>query len=627
MRFTSIIVAAFAGVSILHAADSAPRAANLLPPDTIAVVSVPDWEQAAALFKASPQGQLWQDPAVKPLRERFLQQIRDEYAAPLQRGMGVDLAEFARLFSGQVTFALTANGGGNKLAARPGILLMADTKNQQDTIKTRLDELRKRWVDAGRKLKTETIRNLEFTTLIISSETAAEEGARPSGPHQSLESEIVIGHSGSLLLISNSAIEIEKVLSRSAGENVPALAGQNTFQASQSKLFGDALVFVWVSFAPIYGNLVEQASTAGRGLGAGLFAFRPERMLAATGLGSLKSVAAKLTTGAEGTFAEIFLNAPASSRQGLLKLLTAEEKEAAPPAFVGADAVKFSRYRIDGTQAWATLEKMLGRISPEASGLLQLVFQSAGKDLDPDFDLKKALIGNLGDDFISWRKKLPSSGTAAAKPPPALFLVRSPDPEQFVKGLHAATALAPLIADEPTMKEREFLGRTVYSVTLSFAPDAAEPGASTSSFHFAATGRYAALSSDISILEDYIRNSDASGKPLREAAGLVKAAQKVGGMSTGTFGYGNQAESLKVWLASARDPSGALDRLRSLSPLAGQGGLEGSGGASDWFDPALLPAFDQVSKYFHFVVYSLSSTEEGLSWKLFMPAPPVGQGN
>ncbi len=42
----------------------------------------------------------------------------------------------------------------------------------------------------------------------------------------------------------------------------------------------------------------------------------------------------------------------------------------------------------------------------------------------------------------------------------------------------------------------------------------------------------------------------------------------------------------------------------------------------EWMDFSLLPGFDRVARYFHYTVYSGSTTTDGLTFKLFAPLPP-----
>ena len=126
-------------------------------------------------------------------------------------------------------------------------------------------------------------------------------------------------------------------------------------------------------------------------------------------------------------------------------------------------------------------------------------------------------------------------------------------------------------------------------------------------------------STDVSMLEEFLRSSETQAKSLRQTPGLTEAAQRVTGPSTGFFGYNNQLESMRTsFELMKKDPGSATS-----SPLGAMPGLSNfQAGMKDWFDFTLLPSFDRISKYFNFTVYGGSSTVQGLTFKIFAPAPP-----
>src|SRR5690606_5523931 len=103
---------------------------------------------------------------------------------------------------------------------------------------------------------------------------------------------------------------------------------------------------------------------------------------------------------------------------------------------------------------WATLEETLTKIDPSMAGLLQLMLSSAGKDKDPDFDLKKNLIGNLGDDFITIEKAPKSSKPEDLQAAPSLTLIGSPNPTALLDALRMITSLLPPPLSTAPLKER-----------------------------------------------------------------------------------------------------------------------------------------------------------------------------
>src|SRR5262245_38159583 len=66
-----------------------PPPEKLLPPDTLFVVSAPDWTKLREVYKKSPQSQFWDDPAMKPFREKFQKKWDDDFVKPLERDLGV----------------------------------------------------------------------------------------------------------------------------------------------------------------------------------------------------------------------------------------------------------------------------------------------------------------------------------------------------------------------------------------------------------------------------------------------------------------------------------------------------------------------------------------------------------
>ena len=52
-----------------------PPAENLLPADTFVFFTIPDFDALRAAGKVSPQLMFWNDPAMKPFRDKFMDEI------------------------------------------------------------------------------------------------------------------------------------------------------------------------------------------------------------------------------------------------------------------------------------------------------------------------------------------------------------------------------------------------------------------------------------------------------------------------------------------------------------------------------------------------------------------------
>jgi len=171
-------------------------------------------------------------------------------------------------------------------------------------------------------------------------------------------------------------------------------------------------------------------------------------------------------------------------------------------------------------------------------------------------------------------------------------------------------------------KEREFLGRKIYTVPLPSLPKPDGSASASRNLSYAAGAGYVAMSMDEAMLENFLRSSESTGKALRETAGLADAAQKIGGMNTGLFGYENASESMRVMLETLKNDSSSLEKMLGMMSLGPKFSGKDGKGLKEWLDFSLLPPFDQVSKYFYFTVYAGSANADGLSYKLFSPTPP-----
>ena len=144
--------------SAIHAAVPTPE--KLLPADTLGVFTVPDYAKARAAYEANASSRLWRDPAMKPFTEKLMNKVKEEFLTPLERQLGVKFGDYSGLAQGQFTLAVIQNGWQGGSSQLPAWLLLVDAKEKGGQLKTNLADLKKKWVDAGKTVKTEKIRDL-----------------------------------------------------------------------------------------------------------------------------------------------------------------------------------------------------------------------------------------------------------------------------------------------------------------------------------------------------------------------------------------------------------------------------------------------------------------------------------
>jgi hypothetical protein len=616
----------------------------LLPSTTVLLVTVPDGARAWGLATNVALARLWRDPAMKAFTDKFDDRLLTAGVGPLEQQLGVKFADYAGLARGQITLALIPvehpddpakeNAGGSYAAV---LLLDADDRSSQLT--TNLAALKKKWIDAGKTLKTEKIRDTDFTTFITTSDdlsmqkllpnfsgTNDQSDALPGGlkiPGDSAAKtppdkvELTFGQSGSLLIVSQSREVIEKILARQAGGLIPALEEQPAFQADYAARLQGSPMFGWANLKALVGEWAKQQPGASGNSGADAGP-TPDNVLSSLGLSGLTTASVTYRSDADGLSVRIFVGAPESGRRGLLKILATEPKNAGPPPFVPAGAVKFSRVRLDIPGNWKVFETTLNQLNPQYAQLLNYVFGLAGKDKDEKYDLRAELLGSLGDDIISYERSPVSTTMGDLKQPPGLYLIGSPDPEKLAAALKVALSVAAPGPDG--VKDREFLGRKIYTASLPFSPQGG-----SHSYHFAASGGYVAITGDVPMLEEYLRSSDGKSASLRETPGLMDAAQKAGGLETGIFAYSNDKETMRSVVDTLRKEQVSWTDFLGLFglqlPTVKISTVEEAAEFKKWVDFSLLPPSDTVTKYFNYSVWVGGFTPQGFSLNSFTPTP------
>lgn len=608
-----------ASASLLRAA-IAP-AENLLPADTLAFFTVPDCNALRTSSKTSPQVMFWNDPAMKPFHDKFMAKLSEKFIAPIEQDLGIKVADFLSLPQGQFTLGVTVNGSDGHNDVPPGLVLLLDAKGQSDILKTNLATLTKKWTDAGRALRTEKIRGLAFTVVPLTSNDFS--GILPKRapvseigqePKPEKPGEIYFTQYESLLLAGNSAKVVEAIAARLTGGNTPTIADDAVFNGDKLSQFRDAPTYYgWFNGSKFFTLLAASSDDNADADGTSMMPkMNAAKILAATGLDKLKSASFALRQPADGSTVTLHLTAPESTRAGLLKILALAPKDAGIPAFVPADANKFTRIRLDGKQTWAEIQKMVASFSPQGLASINAVIDMANvmaQQKNPAFDLRTYLLANLGDDVVIYQKSPTGTTLADFSSPPALYLIGMVNTDQAIDALKTVAGMSAPQDGAPA--PRDFQGHKIYSIAQRAKPAPGGAAADPSYLYLSSNSGYVAVSKDVGILEEYLRSADGKIKPLRETPGIAEAATHVGGMGGGLFSYENQRETMRASFKLLKATTTSDNGLQMIPPAF-----------RDWADFSLLPEYDTVAKYFYISVFGGNANADGLTLKVFTPRPP-----
>ena len=568
-------------------ADAANLPHEILPSDTIAVFTVPDVKAAGTLFNDSPFGKLLEDDAMQPFLDHAWTQLQENILKPIQEESGFDLAQIVGLVEGQATLAVTKGGWDGSPGGMPGFFILCDSGSQKAKVTELLGKMKTELASSGETTRPAMIRNAEFTAIDAD------------------EFEIFIGQADSLLIAGNSQEEIEKLLVRKDGGSLPALDENDLFAANRAAHFRNAYVYGWLNFDPIRENvlkLLQAQATPDNPV-------NPVNVFNALGFGGLDSLGFGSAVEANGGVASWFLQVPEGKRKGLFNLLNFRPESAAPLPFVSETVASYSRIRLDGQKAWASLEAMLTEASPQMSMFLLAMVSNLGKDFDPNFDLKANVIGNLGDDILVLTKDPTGASIEDISAAPQLFLIGSPNAPKLLEGLRTLSRYLTQ-GGGPQLIEREVAGTKIYSLAI-----AQEVGIS---LELSAANGYVALATSAAFIEEFVRGN-APDRPLRAKRGLNQAADLVGGMGSGLFGVTNDKGTMEYYAKLLKENPTMLEDAFASLPGGGEDNPVISVLKS--FDFSLLPDPAVIGRYFSFTVFTGEWDEKGLTAKAYVPNP------
>lgn len=615
LRLTTVFLA-MAGLCLADL----PPSQDLLPADTLAVISVPSVTAAKSAWESSNPGRLWSDPAMGPFRSHFEAAFRQKWVGGFERESGLNLRDVLDLTRGQATWALFPPHPTDPGSDDSGVqwLLLLDTRDGSEALAKVLEAARTRL--AGRmppNAQHHTLGGLRFTTVTLDLEAAAPpSGNAPAKAGERLEDEdlrweLCFGQVGAAFVAGPSWAVVSNALPRltatPATPATPGLIGKASFARLWHSTLKDRPAWFYVDAASVYQRLAPRLEGVFGMLS--LLGADPAKVVPATGLTSIKAIGGSVQSTTNGWVTELMIEAPAAERVGLTRVMEILPLEAGLIEGIPESVASFQRWRIDGGAGWKALEASLKRISPQLSDLARITVESAGQVFDPNFNLQRDLMGSLGNDFITCT--LPPSGTNLVQlsNPGRIQLIGSPNPARLVGGWKALEALVHMQAGALEFSQRTGAGdRPVVVATVG------GKGGAHNAFQMTTSSNHVIIASDAAAMDAYLA---AATRGVPVVPGLADAALGAGGTQRGMFGFSQPRVELRT----------AWETLRSSESLAavmppGTTSLESVQAVESWANFKLLPPFDSVARYWTLQVISGGTDAEGYRFRWHSPKAP-----
>ena len=584
------VLIAFTLVSSANAAKATPPLEALLPAGTVLVLAAPNYASAKKHFKASASGRFWDSAEFKPFRKKLAAGFEANVMAEIEEELAIDFDAFEKMASGSVALAVVP---GQDAGEEPALLLLLDAGRKSVTLRRALSRLERDWKKDDREVSETEIGGVDFTTV-----------SDPDGDQQ-----VHIGRVGAQLFVGTKSAQIEGVLARLNGKGSGTLADNPAFAADHGAVLKGADFYVWANPGAVLPQLLDNLPDGAElGIDFG-------EVVGALGINGLGTFAMAYSERPSGAHYELFIGLPKANRKGLFSLLETKQADASPPPFVPANVGGFLRWRLNMDAAWKNLEKLLLELSPDVANMVEFTVGLLGKDKDSNFDFKKSFLNNFGDDLILYQMPPKSSALNDIGAGPIVVLVKSPNPDELIKGIGAVPGILPPPLNEAAMLPRRLGDHTVYSFELAEFPDPSTGELVKMELLLAARDGYMAVSTDADLLQMFLDGKTMGSLAKRD--GLATAATSVGGMDSGIFGYQNDRDMVLSTIDTLRDNTDQFDMILSMIPMDDLGEVS----LGEWLDFSLLPTGSKIAKYFAFPVYGAETNDRGISLKMFSPRP------
>jgi len=602
-----------------------PKTAKLVPPETILLADINNFNQLRAQFEKTNFYQLYKDPAMAAFIDNFKTKWQEKKQES-EREFVRTIADAGILPQGRVAVALVFDEKVQDV--NEPILVVAQWGDKIDKVKELADKIVRKAVEDGARRQTEDYRGVEI--MIV-------EKKPPEALHYCFIDDC--------LLASTSPNVLKFVIAQIKGAGSTTLADDRDFNAA-----GKAVNPANAGRIDIYVNIKQIIKTELAGDTAGSAKAFIDNM----GLNNVTSFGGSVEpAGGPGgsSIAKAILKID-GAKAGICKMLELESGPLRMPRFIAGSASSVSVANLNIKKAFDELANILTKFSPQMAAIMYMPILPPGPQGEPALQLKADIIDHLGSQIIlaqSVDKPQPDSSAARSadkQPSPetqsiiAIAIENRNSLEKSLSLIHSK-----MIAPNNPEARRELLGHTIYSVDLSGFFPALGPGPRAPMQSPAGSGTPKAPPAAFTVTDTHLlfAKQDAIEQAIRtlgtshaESIGSAKwfnTAKSNIPSAVGLAGLQNNAVSGEYFWSTMRqsaktDKPAGDDKESQLSIGVSSGSLLPqvmfSQGGAGLFDFSLLPEFDAVKKYFGLSTFYGISRPDGFffEFKYLNPDTP-----
>jgi hypothetical protein len=561
-------------------AKALPSTAKLVPPETIILVNIGNFQQLKTQFEKTNSYKLYKDPAMAA----FADDARTKWHEKIQKLDDNNI--FKAIFStdlwpqGRVAAALVLDEQ-SKDFNEPPVVVITQWGEGVDKIKEAVGKMLKKNIEAGgHQKKSEKYRGVRIEITIDEASTTL--------------NHCFIGDS----FIAATDLDLLKfVIAHIKGAQSPALADDTDYAAAMKAVGPDHDIDFYVNIKQIIKTVLADDPDGKARRQIDNLGF--DNVVAFSG-----SVAMATSPGSSAS-AKAFLKIN-GAKKGICKMLDMESAVFKAPRFIPASAYSVTFFNLNIKKAYDELYSILYSFNPQYAATLQALDLPDSPDGEPGVKLKSDVISYLGSQIVFSRSvNKPFSNSSV--PTESLIALAVSDRQTIEKSL--SLLHSKMIASNNPDARRELLGHTIYLLgpsTLPFLKPGKTPMQTGSESNAPQIPRLAFTVTDTHLIF--------ATEPVVERA--IRALSSSDTSSLGSASWFTSAKSAipsVVGMAALEDNAASGEIFWWLARQSGERGSAGFGpaGISRLVDFSLLPEFDAVRKYFGLSTFYGISTPEG----------------
>jgi len=565
-----------------------PRPAQLLPGDTVVFAEVSNFTQLTEQFKKTSYYKLYKDPAMAP----FIEDVKAKIAEEIKKSEEKSEDELVQAVlamdampTGRVAVALLP-GPGQGLA-EPHVLMIIEWGQAKAKVQETLDKVLARAAEEGVRKKTEEYRGVNIIA-------AVHESKPEFTPSYCFIDDCLIGSTNTDL--------VKSVIARIQGAGGAALADNADYNTAIKAVGPHHDIDFYANLKQLKDLIVAEAPPGQVGP-------------LVTNLGfdnviSFSFAAGVARDGGSDSSGKALLRVD-GEKKGVCRMLEFDSAALQVPKFAPAEFYGATYVNFNFKKAFDALGRIVTAISPQMAAILYMPLVPPSPDGQPGLTLKADIIDNLGSQLLSFRS-LDKSASDSAGPKAETVVAVAANNRAALEG--SLSRLHGLFSQGKSDASHPLLGHTIYTIDLAtflpfmsadgpsvqgLAEPPQAPGAMLPNLAFTVTDTHVVMGLETAV-EGAVRKLSAGTSDLPSWFRKAKAAiPDVVGLAD----LQDDAAAAQVLWKTFKQAAEQADKSegesdRSINVGLGSSGLMFSQTGVDFVNPALLPDFEVVRKYF-----------------------------